>query len=1070
MPQNPPIPLWLEESPSKIVCLPPITTRLQELPFEKLTWENFERLCLRLVREEAEVEDCRQYGERGDNQDGIDIYARQQNREKYSVYQCKREQNFGPSKIKAAVTEFLNGTWVEKTDLFVLCTQESLKVRQRADECIKQTEKLKKRGISFIAWDSNELNIKLKDYPEIIDDFFGSAFVTAFCGDGQAANPSNKTEQAYPIHDYRMWLVDKTAHFVVPGLSQSFSITTDWVPINVRCIQGDKESFKAELIAELYKYCVVVGDSGSGKSTLIRRLANHLTNVGKQVLLVRLPEVLRLHKKGKTFSEAILDASTDGLNIDRTLSRSALNSPDYLLADGLDECTTDRVDITEKLNSWAKGHLATKIIVANRKSYELELLSEWEQVEIQTLDKESIKKFISKLLNASAIEKSRLKKALDSVEKILENDRTFSLIATNPLLLGFTTRLIGLGIDVSQKSRTELYKTLIDLAYQDLPQFRETIEFNKQSAKRILEIVGWNLMHQPLLTEDELTEALGNELQKNGYTLQQAEIEAERGIRFWEDKRIFNRSKFEYQNTITFVHLSLCEYAAGQYASKLKEYDLQMWIQEVRSDIKWRDTICFAGGLGSGEKIVEYLLNLDNSRDLISEEIFLIVAVIVESEEISSKVLKVVIDRIHPQLKSFSCEIAFEATTLLLSISLKASSLIYSVVEPLLRNSQFWTRMAAMSLALVCDEESVDLNILNQLIEDIIADPVTPASLPFARKRKGCKGQWHIRNQVILHGCQLILKKQPNLDSYNRILNLISQASLSVGTVNSVEELLTKNSMEMLETAEFQEDKQKWHAFWWNISGLGKTFKEFNSPRGRLEQLQRLERMEEARCADRAFLEAIRRVTMTLIEHEELSHSFIEPVALGTLLKGMGWWEMPGNEWNILCKRTDLDAVDTVVKGMIIALNIDMERLTIEAVKVMRDIDRFFSFDLDSVKVVLRENNIVEGYLQQLKYLFEEVYQDQNASGGILHQISRVPITYKWELVANLELSAQVLAGALEHPSQLICQNAVLLIKYGAGGEAAVKLAKEVMGEDEWKTFAEGKAVTAFCDTFASEI
>jgi hypothetical protein len=62
-----------------------VRTRLQELPFGDLAWENFERMCLRLVRLEAEVEHCQLYGTRGQDQEGIDLYARGALDEEYTV-------------------------------------------------------------------------------------------------------------------------------------------------------------------------------------------------------------------------------------------------------------------------------------------------------------------------------------------------------------------------------------------------------------------------------------------------------------------------------------------------------------------------------------------------------------------------------------------------------------------------------------------------------------------------------------------------------------------------------------------------------------------------------------------------------------------------------------------------------------------------------------------------------------------------------------------------------------------------------------------------------------------------
>src|SRR6186997_122867 len=85
------IPTWLLTPPSGRVVRP-VETRKQELPFDQLAWEDFERLCLRLARKEAGVEHCQLYGTRGQDQGGIDLYARQISGRKYRVYQCKREK------------------------------------------------------------------------------------------------------------------------------------------------------------------------------------------------------------------------------------------------------------------------------------------------------------------------------------------------------------------------------------------------------------------------------------------------------------------------------------------------------------------------------------------------------------------------------------------------------------------------------------------------------------------------------------------------------------------------------------------------------------------------------------------------------------------------------------------------------------------------------------------------------------------------------------------------------------------------------------------------------------------
>lgn len=180
------IPSFLETHPVTPTLNPPVITRLQELPFEELSWESFEKLCYRIAKTEADIEFCRLYGKPGQKQHGIDLFARIHLEEKYRVYQCKREKKFGPSKIQKAVTEFLNGEWVDKTSAFILCTQEPLSSPRRLNAIEEQNKRLKKKGIKLEVWDKEELSNKLKEKPTLVDDFFGREYVKVFNGEGVA--------------------------------------------------------------------------------------------------------------------------------------------------------------------------------------------------------------------------------------------------------------------------------------------------------------------------------------------------------------------------------------------------------------------------------------------------------------------------------------------------------------------------------------------------------------------------------------------------------------------------------------------------------------------------------------------------------------------------------------------------------------------------------------------------------------------------------------------------------------------------------------------------------------------
>lgn len=304
---------WLNTPPSGIPT-PPTQTRLQLLPFEALHWQDFEKLCYRIVKLESSVEYCKTYGSQGSTQSGIDIFARTNSSSKYKVYQCKNEADFGPAKIESAVKEFLDGEWVNKSEEFVLCTQESLSsTTARADMLEAQAKVLKAKGVKFLSWDNQELSTKLKLYPELVDDFFGRSWVKAFCGDEVAVKLEERLDaqqlielrsklsalykRIFNLHDRGIPLSDAltlTDRYIVPDVediksaqgliqkSENSNPASDTSSIS----DSDSKSNQPKSVAINYIHRISIqnwvvrnnrsllfGDPGSGKSTFLRYLA-----------------------------------------------------------------------------------------------------------------------------------------------------------------------------------------------------------------------------------------------------------------------------------------------------------------------------------------------------------------------------------------------------------------------------------------------------------------------------------------------------------------------------------------------------------------------------------------------------------------------------------------------------------------------------------------------------------------------------------------------------------------------------------------------------------------------------
>lgn len=174
------IPEYLYSLPSNISL--PVQTKIQELPFRSLSWEDFERLTLRYVENKGELEFCHLYGQRGQKQEGIDLFVRHNSDDLYTVYQCKQYKNYTVTNIKSAISTFLKGKWVEKCKTFYICTSCDLSETKLSDEIEKQSKILKKHNINLLVLDELKLSSVLKDYPKIVYDFFGTEWTKQFCG------------------------------------------------------------------------------------------------------------------------------------------------------------------------------------------------------------------------------------------------------------------------------------------------------------------------------------------------------------------------------------------------------------------------------------------------------------------------------------------------------------------------------------------------------------------------------------------------------------------------------------------------------------------------------------------------------------------------------------------------------------------------------------------------------------------------------------------------------------------------------------------------------------------------
>lgn len=168
-----------ESSPS-----PPVTTNQQTLPYLELEWKDFEILCKRIVKKEADIENVYLYGGQGEKQKGIDIiaYVNNQKNVEYRVYQCRRLKEVSPSDVERAVKEFNENKWQPCPKKFILCFAVPILSSSAHDKYRELKEELFKAGISFEIWCGETFDDRLKSDPFLTYDFFNKAWAEAFHG------------------------------------------------------------------------------------------------------------------------------------------------------------------------------------------------------------------------------------------------------------------------------------------------------------------------------------------------------------------------------------------------------------------------------------------------------------------------------------------------------------------------------------------------------------------------------------------------------------------------------------------------------------------------------------------------------------------------------------------------------------------------------------------------------------------------------------------------------------------------------------------------------------------------
>lgn len=448
------VPTWIDCPPDGNVPNLPVNTRAQGLPFNDLTWQNFERLILRLVRRESTVLDCEIYGTPGQAQDGIDVLATPEAEPtKRICYQCKKVVGFDPADIRTAVDTFLSGRWAGQANEFILCVACPLESTTQVAEINVQRERLQGSGISFVIWDGSDgghLCEKLKLQPSLVDDFFGRSWVKVFNGAeatislGQRLDATDlgrlriRLKALYTVlfnqHDpglrttgghvadylHRYVLADvvevsKMAPSRIEQAPSSTSIPSNGEPVGVQASGTTTASIyeaRRGVISWVkdQQNCVVLGEAGYGKSAMLRHLAlallrqdDALAGQLEPLQLRRLPVWMSfaafaaaIERKSNMsvedhFREWLHQNSFD--DVQALFERSLRSSEVLLLVDGLDEATTQvqAHHALDRIVSFAQATGAVVVCTSRPRGFNtLGVPATWTNANLATLSDDQI--------------------------------------------------------------------------------------------------------------------------------------------------------------------------------------------------------------------------------------------------------------------------------------------------------------------------------------------------------------------------------------------------------------------------------------------------------------------------------------------------------------------------------------------------------------------------------------------------------------------------------------------------------------------------------------------------------
>lgn len=166
--------------PPDAIAEPVMDPLTEYLEFDRLTWENFERLLVRVAQDVQGLRNVRRFGTRGQSQKGLDVIGIN-SANKAEGIQSKRRKTFTKRDLDDAVKKYSEADFGFPFTRLAVGVSKQVAERKIVEHLIALNVAL--APLEIEVWDQDALSRMLRDRPQIVTEFFGPAVAKRFCGE-----------------------------------------------------------------------------------------------------------------------------------------------------------------------------------------------------------------------------------------------------------------------------------------------------------------------------------------------------------------------------------------------------------------------------------------------------------------------------------------------------------------------------------------------------------------------------------------------------------------------------------------------------------------------------------------------------------------------------------------------------------------------------------------------------------------------------------------------------------------------------------------------------------------------